>query len=208
VVYWCHGYDNSGKPVCGFGRVPQDDVVTMLLRKVRETFLDPDNLRRLRAEIRRQEEQAIAPAAAADTEARAAALERQVAHARGNLALLPADMVPDAVATIRGLEADRDRLREELAQAKAGDRSAGLEAVIAAAEAWLWKLQDAAAAGDAAELSAALREMVRAVSFRWLKVPAGSRWRYVCDGGTITLNQDGGGATEPLPPGRIFLKVL
>jgi DNA invertase Pin-like site-specific DNA recombinase len=191
LFYRCGAYDEVGRAVCGFGRVTQAGVVSMLLRVLQRTFLDPARLRELRAEVRRQEQVEQAPDRTAGLEAAAAALDRKVEQGRANLALLPADMIPGVVATVRGWEQERDQLRAELQRALAGGRVGDLEATIATAEAALWRLREAAAGCDQALLRDVLREMVERVEFRWERRPMAHRTRYTLTGGVIHLRPGG-----------------
>jgi site-specific DNA recombinase len=191
LFYRCDAYDDAGRMVCGFGRVSQAGVVSMLLRVLQRTFLDPARLRELRAEVRRQEQEEQAPDRTAGLEAAAETLNRKIEQGRANLALLPADMIPGVVATVRGWEQERDQLRAELQQARVGGRMNDLEAVIATAEAALCRLREAAADSDPTLMRDVLREMVERVEFRWERRPTAQRTRYILTGGVIHLRPGG-----------------
>ncbi len=205
VFYRCEGYDGTGRRVCGLGRIRQDAVVNLLVGKIQQTFLDPKNLRRLRAEIRRQEEAKKAPDNTAALKASIAELERKVKQGRENLAILPADQVPGVVAVVRGWERERDRLRGELERVHTESRTADLETVIANAERCLWNLREAIGRADPTELSDTIRRMVARIEVNWEHRPHGKLTRYVITGGVIHLRsgaldgRQGGPETTGLP---------
>jgi DNA invertase Pin-like site-specific DNA recombinase len=190
--YMCQGVDNSGRRVCGFGRVPQDAVVKMLLTVLRREFLKPARLKQLRAVIRRQEEAEAKPDQRAALEAKVATLTTNIEQGRHNLVILPPDMVPGAVETVRGLERERDQLRDQIAHIGQGRRSQELEQHIQAATAALWRIEQTAGTADPTALADTLRSLVEKVEFCWdRRTTATGQTRYVLNGGVIHLRSDG-----------------
>jgi DNA invertase Pin-like site-specific DNA recombinase len=166
-AYHCRREDNAGRAVCRQSQVQQDAIVRLLLAKLQSAFLDPDNLRELRAEIRRQEEADRRPERL-DTLRRAAEdLDRKLTAGAENLLLCPPSVRDRAANKLVEWETERDRLREELRQADRHSPVAELEAAVKAAETWLWKLKDAVEEDDPAELRQVLRETVVRVELKW-----------------------------------------
>jgi DNA invertase Pin-like site-specific DNA recombinase len=165
--YVCRGYFTYGKTFCSRNRVAEAAMVKVLIRKLRQAFLDPVQLQRLRK-------------AAADLEAerrddrtrehlarQIETLTRQVEEGNERLLLLPPDRIPGVVAKLREWEVQRDKLREQLRQAEAESPVEDLEAVIDRAEAELWRLEDALQAEDAPLLRELFREWIDHVRLFW-----------------------------------------
>jgi DNA invertase Pin-like site-specific DNA recombinase len=192
MTYRCRMVNDSGQRVCKNYGVGQEKLHRLLIHKLQHAFLEPANLRRLRAELRRQVEEARQPARVDGLRRRIAELERQVEQGRSNLALLPSDMIPGVVAKVREWEAERDRLAAELRQAAEEAPLKGLEELIGKAEEWLWRLKEATAVGDPAVQQAVIREMIVRVELRWTERLAGQRIRYPVAGGVIVYKFGGG----------------
>jgi site-specific DNA recombinase len=167
IGYTCDRTDQSGRAVCSRHRVRQDAVVRMLARVLRRTFLDPKNLAALRAEIDRQVRAGRAPANLAGLRRRIAELDAQVEQGKRNLLLIPSDMLPGMIETLRAVERERDGAAAELEQAERGGQLEDFDAAVRGAEGALWRLEDAAAQADPATLRGVLQRMVARVVIRW-----------------------------------------
>jgi DNA invertase Pin-like site-specific DNA recombinase len=190
--YRCDGYDGmTSQRICGFGHVKQGDVIKVLLKVLQDTFLDPDHLRALRAEIEQQEQAEHAPDRVAGVQADIAELTRKIDQGHRNLAVLPTDRVGKVLDVIRGLERERDALEADLRRLDGESRVKDLDAAVAAAESWLWRLREAAGGADPAVLGDLIRQMVARIEFRWDRQQRGRRTRYVLTGGVIHLRADG-----------------
>jgi site-specific DNA recombinase len=186
IIYTCHKRDHTTAVVCSNYRVSQAAVVAMLVRVLQRAFLDPEHLAALRAEIARQEKAERAPKNLNGLRSRIAELSGQVEQGRKNLAILPADMVPGVVATVRAWERERDRLTAELTQAEQGGRAGAFEDMVKRAEAALWRLHEAAEGADPTLLRVVVRQMVARVVIRWESWPMPSgRERHQIAGGVI-----------------------
>ena len=122
-AYVCGAYLAHGKGYCQRNRVGEKPMVDLLLRKLQEAFLDPDNLRRLREEM----------AAVTATQRGAgnldrlrkatAGLERKIRQGNERLFILPPDRLAGAVEALRSWERELEAVRAELR--KAEDQSPG-----------------------------------------------------------------------------------
>jgi hypothetical protein len=192
-VYYCASASRLGRGHCGYRSVGEDALAGHVLGALQRQFLNPENLAELREEIRRQDEEAMRPNGEGDRlRRRVAELEGQIRQATTNLAILPADRVPGVVAVLRGLEADRDRTAAELARLEGGAVRKDLEAQVAAAERQLWRLEEAAKAGDREALREALGGIVERVELHFGEVRQSlKRVRRPLLRGIIYLRQDG-----------------
>jgi site-specific DNA recombinase len=192
VLYVCQPRDQTGRRVCCRYRLEQSQVVRMLARVLQRMFLDPKHLAKLRAEIVRQEKAERAPKNLNGIRARMAELAKRIEQGRENLALLPADMVPGVVETVRTWEREREKLTAELSDAQKGGKAEAFDAVVGHAETALWRLQELADGADPTLLRATLREMVARVVFNWKTVttPSGAEQHRVA-GGVIHFLPDG-----------------
>src|SRR5581483_11968399 len=191
LAYRCEGYDEFRRRNCHMAVVRQDAVVGLLLRVVQEQFLNPDRLNELRAEIARQEAAEREPSRCDGLRAAVADLTQKIDHGRENLAVLPQDMIAGVVTTVRGWERERERLEADLARATTESGVEDFEAAVAAAEAMLWRLREAAADGDQGLVADLLRQVVERIEFRWAAVPCRRLTRYRLAGGVIHLRPDG-----------------
>src|SRR5262249_829191 len=140
----CNAYNDEGKKVCQFGAVREDVLLAEVLRTIKETFLNPEREADLLARARKRLETERQPDALKPLRTELEQLEKQIAQGNGNLLLLPADRIPDAVAVLRGWEEQRDRLRADLADRERGAPVVDLEEVFAGIRAWLWQLEELA----------------------------------------------------------------
>jgi DNA invertase Pin-like site-specific DNA recombinase len=198
-VYHCQRKDDAGRVVCGTHQVEQGVMLRLLLGKLQSAFLDPDNLRRLRAEIRRQEEAERQPDRLAGLRRRVEELDRQLSAGAENLLLCPPSVRDRAAAKLAEWERERERLVEELRHVEDHSPVAELEGIVAAAEVWLWKLRDAVERGDQALLRQVVREMVVRVELRWEARPGKSRTFYHLVGGVIVYRFGGRDAFRAEP---------
>jgi hypothetical protein len=192
-------YDDAGQVVCGYNSVDEEWLLGRVLRVLEEEVLSRGRLEALREEVRRQDEEERAPAAVDPLHKRLAELEARITQGNENLALLPPDRLPGVVAKVREWEQERDRLRAELARRQGGGSLGGLDEAIAACEALLWRLREAAAASDPLLLREVIREAVSRVELSWERRPYGRRTRYVLQGGVIHLRPQVGEKCPALP---------
>jgi DNA invertase Pin-like site-specific DNA recombinase len=193
--YRCGGYQLHGGRFCHHHVIRERPVLDALVNRLQADLLNPDNLERLRKEIRRQATagRSDAEAQARNLRARVAELGRQIDRGNENLALLPRDRIPGVVAKLRAWEAERDRLAAEAEALERGPDVASLERSIDAAEALLWRLRDALTSAEPAAVRAVLRELVTRIELAWEPRPKKSnpaKTTYVFSRGLIYLRVD------------------
>jgi DNA invertase Pin-like site-specific DNA recombinase len=165
-VYLCNGYNRWGKGYCKCHWVEERRILPAIIRRLTEDFLNPDNLRALREEIRRQDEEAARqnPDDAKQLRAKINALDRDIARGNRNMALAQPDAIAGIAEVVRGWRDERDRLATEVAAIERGLRpSASAEAELDEAEAQLWRLREALTNEDGPEVRAVLQELVSRV---------------------------------------------
>jgi site-specific DNA recombinase len=167
--YRCGGYQCHGGRFCHHLVIEEAQALDAVVRKIEEQFLNPDNLNRLRQEIRRQaqEERGALGEKGKALRQQIEALGRQINQGNENLALLPPDRLPGVIALLREWEAERERLKAQLADVQRGPDVDAAEREIAGAEALLWQLREALQSADPALVRAALREVVSKIELHW-----------------------------------------
>jgi DNA invertase Pin-like site-specific DNA recombinase len=186
-TYICRGYLNHGREYCQRNPIGEKPLVNFLVRKLKETFLDPDNLEKLRAEMRAQEARQRGEVNLGRLRRRAEDLAQKIDQGNERLAILPADRVPGVIQVIRKWERERDEVLAELERAEKQSPVEALEEMIAAAEAALWRLQEAARDEDRPLLRDVLREMISRVELRWEHEERNGRTRSRLTSGVVRL---------------------
>ncbi len=120
--YKCSGYAHYGKSYCHHHAVNEKPLLDVLIRKLQEEVLNPDNLQAERDEIERQEREAAEekPAETARLSSRIAALDQNIAKGNRNMALADPDALPGIAAAVREWRAERDRLDKTLKASESG----------------------------------------------------------------------------------------
>jgi DNA invertase Pin-like site-specific DNA recombinase len=185
--YLCRGYIAYGRTYCTRNTVAEKPLVNVLIRKLQQTFLDPDRLQELRAEMVALEKARRSDGNLGRLRKRCAELERQIDRGNGNLAILPADRLPGVVAKIREWERELESVRAEVKRAETESPVKQLEERIASAEAALWRLQEALRDEDLPLLREVLRQMVSRVELHWTRRAAGRVTRCRLDRGVVYL---------------------
>lgn len=195
--YQCYTHDRGGNIVCQGGMIAE----AVLLDKV-ITVLDEALSPARREEVMRQAEKQLqadrAPGKVESARKALAEVEGRIAHGNRNLLLLPSERVAAAVETLKGWEAERDRLAEELGELETGQPAANLAESMAAAAGWLKALKALAKKAHVPAVATALRDTLKAglacVSVRWQHVERpGKRTQHVPVEGTVYLRS----AQEP-----------
>jgi site-specific DNA recombinase len=179
-LYCCGGYVSYGAPYCHKNSFAEAPFVRFLVRKLREVFLSSDSLQKLRDEVRRQDEAERDPARLGRLRAKAQELAAKIDRGTENLAFLSRDRIPGVEAKLREWEREREAILRELFELERVSQVDVLEQQIAAAEAFLWRLQEALTDDDTAALRELLRELVVKVELFWThwKTPCRSRSRF------------------------------
>jgi hypothetical protein len=192
IGYQCNGYRVFGKAVCNRNWVKEPDVVPCIVRRLQEDFLNPDNLANLRAELKRQAEQAhrIDPVLGKRLRAKAADLDSKIRQGSERLAVVPLDMVQALSETIRRWKAERDAVARELDDLERVPDMGEAEREVDAAEAYLWQLREGLENDDPVVLRAVLREMVSKVELWWEHRPRGPHTVSTLSRGLIHVRAD------------------
>jgi hypothetical protein len=186
--YRCGGYHSHGGTFCTSNYVHEAPLVGALVRKLQETFLNPDNLRALRDELRRQEEAERDPGALAALRARSTRLDRQIDQGARNLAVLPADVSGDVLKHVLAWKEERQRVAEELERLTRPSKLDDLDAAVKAAEAVLWRLRESLHRGRPAEVREVFRSLVSKVELHFEADPKEKLTRTRLAGGVIYLH--------------------
>jgi DNA invertase Pin-like site-specific DNA recombinase len=191
-VYYCGRYHDEGKHACSANRMRELPLVNFLVRKLQQDVLNPDNLIRLRQEIRRQDEAAAAGASdrARELRKRIEELTVQVDQGAGRMAMIPLDLLADYAACIRGWKEERDRLAAELNRLERGSARQDAEREVEEAERQLWRLREAILSEDAVDVRAVLQEMVSKVELWFSHRKTARTTRSTFTRGLITLRTD------------------
>jgi DNA invertase Pin-like site-specific DNA recombinase len=191
--YRCGRNHEFGRTACHYHILGEQKILACLVRKLQDEFKNPDNLAELRAEIRRQEEQAenADPSQIKALKSRIAKLTADVAKGEANLPLQAPDMIDAVTRVIREWRGEREKLKGELRVLEEGPQTAELEERITRAEQQLWTLHEAVASADPSEVRAVLREAITKVELWWECGPAGKvRRRCPFARGIIHLRSD------------------
>jgi len=100
-LYLCRGYIAYGKTYCHRNAVPEQTVLHFLARKLREAFLDPAHLKRLRRELAAQEARDRRDGNLSRLRRQADDLGQKIRQGNERLAILPADRIPGLVERLR-----------------------------------------------------------------------------------------------------------
>jgi DNA invertase Pin-like site-specific DNA recombinase len=191
--YVCGGFLRHGLRCChNAHRVSEAAMTRLLVHKLQDEFLCPENLDALREEIRRQAEAARQgrPRRVREIRGRIADLTGKIDGGMDLLPGLPADLRDDMVTKIQGWKGQQERALAELAAAEAGPDVAAMEREVEEAERQLWRLREAWAEADPAQLRAVLREHVDRVALYYECRQHGSRWKCQLAHGVIYLRED------------------
>jgi DNA invertase Pin-like site-specific DNA recombinase len=176
--YVCGGYALYGRQVCHYNCLDEAPLAAALAAKIREGFLNPDTLQRLREEIRRR------AGSRRHGQARLSTLRRQLealevqADKAADLLLQEAD--PRVTAKVReklvALEDRRERAAAELAAAQRDSRPGeNPEALVDAAVALMGRFEEVMAGAEPAEKRAVLRGLIDRVELFFSHEQRGQR---------------------------------
>ena len=162
-MYTCSSHHFQGKEVCTRNTIPEASLVDCVVRIIQQRYLSPENLDRLREALRQQQTQ-NSQAEPLDTDRirkRVAELDRRIDNGAERIFSAPSSLTSTLYKKLEQLQAERDRFRAKLEDAKQqldGNDQQGTEDVEAAISA----LRDLSGAfenadpGDTRELLASL----------------------------------------------------
>jgi site-specific DNA recombinase len=172
----CGTYNRTGGPSCNYNAVDADALARAVVRKLRERLFNREALETLRAEVRRQDKEALGGADLASLTARLAAAERRLdVAARRVLEEEDEGAVPALRKHMSAIREERDRLAAEVSAAtqRGGPQAEDLEAGVEEALAIMGELEAATGAEDNDLLRAVLGRAVAYVELFFDHAPTG-----------------------------------
>jgi DNA invertase Pin-like site-specific DNA recombinase len=163
-TYLCSLYKEYGTKACLRNCVGEAEVWSAVLGAMADEILSPARLDEVEAGVERQLEADRNSGEADRLRAQGARLEKDLASANRNLALVPPDMIGRVAAQVRQLEAERDRLQERLTDLEGG--ASQNKAALAEARKQLWRLRESLEGDDKEEQAAVVREVVSKIEVR------------------------------------------
>jgi DNA invertase Pin-like site-specific DNA recombinase len=189
VYFRCRKADDSDRPTCGYGAVREAAVVRAVLAKLQSGLLGGERLEAFRAEARRQLQaergDVYDPPAMRE---RLDAIDRDLATAGKRLASIPEDVQDVLVTEVRRLKQEKADLRTRLDHGPPPDPMADIDKMIAEAEAVVWDMKNAAAAGDPAALRETFRRLISRIEICWDHRLVRKFMRHTVIGGTVYLH--------------------
>jgi hypothetical protein len=200
--YVCSGYTEHGKAVCNRHRISEQPLMDAILRKLQTEFLNPENLERLRAEMRRQRQEAprIAQEEARRVRRRLADLDQRIERGTARLTVVGDEIVADLAAKVREFRAERDGLAGQLAAVEGKQEVDPAEDEIDRSLENLWRLREALAEADCDGLRAVLEECIEKVELRWKHEGTSKKVLSRFTGGVISLREAGPACGHLLGP--------
>jgi DNA invertase Pin-like site-specific DNA recombinase len=186
-VYICRGYLAYGRTYCKRNWVPEQSLLNGILRMLREAYLDPANLDKMRAEEARRQAADRSSSNLDRIRKAIADLDQKIRQGNKQLLLIPADRIPGAAEQLREWETDRDALKRELRRIKTEAPLDDLNQKIAEAKDALWRLQDAIKEKDLPLLRTVLGEMISRIELNWTHHRVGGQTRCRLNGGALLL---------------------
>lgn len=188
IQYACSHYQLRGKGVCNPNWVWQEDVLEAVLSTIEKQFLNPTNLDRLRAEIRKQIEEQANPKASERLRKEVAAVDAKLARASKRLLDVESDMVATVQEAIRGLRAERDQLAANLkaSETPKSRLAASADKRIALAVDSVSRLRQTLV-NDPMRLREVLREAVERIGVKATTYTEGKRTYWRLASGTVQL---------------------
>jgi hypothetical protein len=168
--YRCAGYVRNG--FCHFHWVDEAPLYRCLMEKLQAEFLHPDNLKELRVQWQHLAEGVGAapdPGRVRKLRAKLTALEGQIAKGQKRLLLIPENLLAGAAEALGEWQRQRDDLMREVEALERGpeETKVDIEERIRHEEAKLWRLHEALASADPAEIRAVLGELIATVELWW-----------------------------------------
>jgi hypothetical protein len=183
--------------------VQEKPLLDLIVRTIQEQYLNPDNLEGLRAELRRQAQEAKSEGGELGrVRRRLAELAGHIDQGNRNMALAPDAAALRGIArAVQGWEAERVRLTREAE--RLGRAIEDVEETLRLAEQHLWRLRESVQSADPADVRAVLREVVDRVELFFTHRPwgRGRRTLSAFDHGVIHLAL-GGGSSDLFIRGR------
>jgi DNA invertase Pin-like site-specific DNA recombinase len=129
-VYRCGTNLKGGVAACGSIRITERLALDLILGGLEQRYLSEENLAAVIAEARALQAEEDSPQMREALDKQAKALEAKIRKAKGNLALLDSEFIPEVQAQIRGWEREAKAVQEELARFGRAARVTDLEEFI------------------------------------------------------------------------------
>jgi DNA invertase Pin-like site-specific DNA recombinase len=165
--YFCWGYKAHGKGFCQRNSIREKIALRAILAKLQNAFLDPENLKMLRAEVARIETERRSEINMKKLQAQADELAHKIDQGTERIPIIPVDLVPELTSKLRQWKKEREQVLREKERAEKESLVDDLEKRIKAAEEALWNLSDAIEDHDPVLLRQVLKEMLVKVVFYW-----------------------------------------
>jgi DNA invertase Pin-like site-specific DNA recombinase len=207
--YICGKYNLHRRAGCACNTVLESTLLDVVIRLIQRQFLSPANVRRLKAEIRRQEEveRAGREAPAADLERRIADLTRKVEQGTERWLTAPPTLTAMLGAKLEQWRHDLESLQAQRREvAKPARSDADLDAAVERIAAGLRTLSEQVGKAPAAELRPVLQEIVGKVELWFRHVAYGKRQKSLIDRGMLHL-RDELVVSRPIPLARPEITV-
>jgi site-specific DNA recombinase len=167
--YKCGRYHQEGKRGCYCNVIREADLLNCIVRKLQEVILNPENLERLRFEVRRQQEETTGTHGGklGRLQRELKDLEAKVAQGMERMALIDADLLTEYAAQVRCWREHRDRVKEEIDRLSRPTQQAALGDILRLVEEQLSQLRDAILDSDPRDVRAVLAEFISRVELFW-----------------------------------------
>jgi hypothetical protein len=186
-IYICGGYIAYLKGYCQHNTVREDVIVKSLVDTLRQTFLQPERLQRLRQRMADLEAKQRSPENLRRMQQRIDNLKQQIEQGMENLLAIPKSLATDLGEKICQKEKERDELIRELARMDKESPGLQLEQQIKAAESMLWRLEDAVKEEDFSLLRDLFRTHIAKIELTWTHERKAKLTRCHLAGGEVTL---------------------
>jgi site-specific DNA recombinase len=163
--YQCGRYHLEGNLGCHSNMVREDKLFNVIVRKLQEAALCPENVERLKVEVARQLAETVTDSGgkARRLARELADLEQKLRQGTERMALIDADLLPEFAALLREWREQRERLREDLEKAKAPRQTLDVEEALQFVQDQLYRLRDALLEANPADARAVLVELISKV---------------------------------------------
>lgn len=187
--YQCSGYSMRGRSVCGNFSVSEELLVDIVCESLQERLLSPENLDRLKKELRKASRESRGPETTSMLQKQIEGLERKLKAAKKRLVEVDPDMIGVVQDHIRELQDQASALKAQLKLAETPEKRliADHESRVKTALASVDRLRDVVRGGDRRLAREFLSEAVECVEVRFHSEKHGSRWFSHLEGGAIRL---------------------
>ena len=194
--YVCAGHTSSGEAKCFRMRIAEDSLVRCLVRLIRREFLNPENIKKLEAEIERQLQERNKPPSRRTRQRmkrRLASLDDKIERGAEQLLAAPPELTDVLTKKLRDWQDERAKLQLEFDGLPTGDEQTTPidRTTVARTIDKLWTLEEQIRSADRALLGATLQQLVAKIECRFSRQKHGSRTVRRLESGVIYLRPQG-----------------